>query len=174
MCIADQLATLFITSFGAYCYQTMPFGLKNACATFQRCMRRVFGELIGCIIEAYVDNIIVKSKKIGDLVPDLTEVFLKLRQHGVKLKPEKCVFGVPRGMLIGFVVSERVTEPPKIVPYYRLSRSTWPLSNNKELFCRFRRVKPDKSHTTGSLICAKPTRRRDQSTTLHYIKDSQV
>jgi hypothetical protein len=67
-----------------------------------------------------------------------------------------------------------VTEPPKIIPYYRLSRSTWPLSNNKELLSRFRRVKPDKSHTTGSLICAKPTRRRDQSTTLHYMKGSQV
>jgi hypothetical protein len=51
-----------------------------------------------------------------------------------------------------------------------LSLSTWPLSNNTELFCRFRWVKPGKSHTTGSLICAKPTRRRDQSTTLHYIK----
>jgi hypothetical protein len=63
-----------------------------------------------------------------------------------------------------------VTEPPKIIPYYRLSWSTWPLSNNKELLSRFRRVKPGKSHTTGSLICAKPTRRRDQSTTLHYIK----
>jgi hypothetical protein len=62
----------------------------------------------------------------------------------------------------------RVTESPKIVPYYRLSLSTWPLSNNKELFCRFRRVKP--GHTTGSLICAKPARRRDKSTTLHYIK----
>jgi hypothetical protein len=67
-----------------------------------------------------------------------------------------------------------VTEPPKIIPYYRLSRSTWPLSNNNELLSRFRRVKPGKSHTTGSLICAKPTRRRDQSTTLHYIKGSQV
>jgi hypothetical protein len=63
-----------------------------------------------------------------------------------------------------------VTEPPKIIPYYRLSRSTWPLSNNKELLSRFRRVKPGKSHSTGSLICAKPTRRRDQSTILHYIK----
>jgi hypothetical protein len=78
MCIADQLATSFITPFGAYCYQTMPFGLKNAGATFQRCMRRVFGELIGRIIEAYVDDIIVKSKKMGDLVSDLTEVFAKL------------------------------------------------------------------------------------------------
>jgi hypothetical protein len=66
-------------------------------------------------------------------------------------------------------VPRPVTAPPKIIPYYRLSRSTWPLSNNKELLSRFRRVKPGKSHTTGSLICAKPTRRRDQSTTLHYI-----
>jgi hypothetical protein len=106
MCIADQLATSFITPFGAYCYQTMPFGLKNAGATFQRCMRRVFRELIGHIIEVYVNDIIVKSKKTGDLVPDLTEVFAKLRQHGVKLNPEKCVFGVPRGMLLGFVMSE--------------------------------------------------------------------
>jgi hypothetical protein len=78
MCIADQLATSFITSFGAYCYQTMPFGLKNAGATFQQCVRRVFGELIGHIIEAYVDGIVIKPKKTGDLVPDLTEFFAKL------------------------------------------------------------------------------------------------
>jgi hypothetical protein len=69
-------------------------------------MRRVFGELIGRIIEAYVDDIVVKSKKTGDLVPDLAEVFMKLRQHGVKLNPEKCVFGVPRGMLLDFVMSK--------------------------------------------------------------------
>jgi hypothetical protein len=67
-------------------------------------------------------------------------------------------------------LSRFVREPSKIVPYYRLSLSTWPLSNNKELFCHFRRVKPGKSHTTGLLICAKPTRRRDQSTTLHHIE----
>jgi hypothetical protein len=73
-------------------------------------MRRVFGELIGRIIEAYVDDIIVTSKEMGDLVPDLTEVFTKLRQHRVKLNPEKCIFGVPRGMLLGFVVSERGIE----------------------------------------------------------------
>jgi hypothetical protein len=67
-------------------------------------------------MEAYIDDIIVKSKKTGDLVPDLTEVFAKLRQHRVKLNPEKCVFGVPRGMLLGFVVLERGIEanPDKI------------------------------------------------------------
>jgi hypothetical protein len=96
MCVADQLTTSFIAPFGAYFYQTMPFGLKNASATFQRCMRRVFGKLIGRIIEAYVDNIVVKSKRTRDLVPDLTKVFAKLRQHGVNLNPDKCVFGVPR------------------------------------------------------------------------------
>jgi hypothetical protein len=83
-------------------------------------MRRVFGELIGCIIEAYVDDIVVKSKKMGDLVPDLTEVFAKLRQHGVKLNPEKCVFEVPRGMLLGFVVLER---GKKLTP--TRSRPSW-------------------------------------------------
>jgi hypothetical protein len=57
-------------------------------------MRRVFGELIGRTMEAYVDDIVVKSKKTGDLVPDLTEVFEKLRQHRVKLNPKKCDFGV--------------------------------------------------------------------------------
>jgi hypothetical protein len=79
-------------------------------------MRHIFGELIGHIIEAYVDDIIVKSKNTGDLVPDLTEVFAKLRRHEVKLNPEKCVFGVPRGMLLGFVISERGIEanPDKI------------------------------------------------------------
>jgi hypothetical protein len=62
MCIANQLSTSFITPFGAYCHKTMPFGLKNVGATYQRCIRRVFGYLIGCIIEAYIDNIVFKSK----------------------------------------------------------------------------------------------------------------
>jgi hypothetical protein len=83
-------------------------------------MQHVFRELIGHIIEAYVDDIVVKSKRIGDLVPDLTEVFAKLRQHGVKLNPEKCIFGVPRGMLLGIIVSEHGIEPTP-----RRSRPSW-------------------------------------------------
>ena len=59
---SDQLTTSFITPFGSFCYITMPFGLKNIGATYQHCMLKCFGDLIGRTIEAYVDNIVVKSK----------------------------------------------------------------------------------------------------------------
>jgi hypothetical protein len=96
-------------------------------------MRCVFGEVIGRIIEAYVDDIVVKSKKTGDLVPDLTEVFTKLRQHGVKLNPEKCIFGVPRGILLDFVMSERGIEanPEKISAIMDMG----PIKNLKGVQC---------------------------------------
>jgi hypothetical protein len=96
-------------------------------------MRRVFRELIGRIIEVYVDDIVVKSKKTSDLVPDHTEVFAKLRQHGVKLNPEKCFFRVPRGMLLGFVISKRGIEanPEKILAIMDMG----PIRNLKVVQC---------------------------------------
>jgi hypothetical protein len=97
---SDQLATSFIT----------PFGLRNAGATYQRCMNHVFGEHIGRTVEAYVDDIVVKTRKASNLISDLETTFKCLRAKGVKLNPEKCVFGVPRGMLLGFIVSERGIE----------------------------------------------------------------
>jgi hypothetical protein len=114
---SDQLATSFITPFGMYCYITMPFGLRNAGATYQRCMNHVFGEHIGRMVEAYVDDIVVKTRKTSGLLSDLETTFKCLRAKGMKLNPEKCVFGVPRGMLLGFIVSERGIEanPEKIV-----------------------------------------------------------
>jgi hypothetical protein len=113
---SDQLATSFITPFGMYCYTTMPFGLRNAGATYQRCMNHVFGEHIGRTVEAYVDDIVVKMRKASDLLSDLETTFKCLRAKGMKLNPEKCVFGVPRGMLLGFIVFERGIEanPEKI------------------------------------------------------------
>ena len=63
MKVSDQLATSFITLFGSFCYVTMPFRLKNAGAMYQRCMTKCFGDLIGRTIEAYVDDIVVKSKQ---------------------------------------------------------------------------------------------------------------
>ena len=70
-------------------------------------MIKCFDELIGKTVEAYVDDIVVNSKRTDDLVIDLELTFAKLNKNGIKLNPEKCVFGVPRGMLLGFVVSER-------------------------------------------------------------------
>jgi ribonuclease HI len=67
-------------------------------------MNHVFGEHIGRTVEAYVDDIVVKTRKASDLLADLDTTFKCLKAKGVKLNPEKCVFGVPRGMLI---VSER-------------------------------------------------------------------
>jgi hypothetical protein len=84
--------------------------LRNAGATYQRCMNHVFGEHIGRTVEAYVDDIVVKTRRASDLLSNLEITFRCLRAKGVKLNPEKCVFGVPRGMLLGFIISERGIE----------------------------------------------------------------
>ena len=57
-------------------------------------------------VEAYVDDIVVKSKRDDQVIADLEQTFTKLRANGIKLNPEKCVFGVPRGMLLGFIIFE--------------------------------------------------------------------
>jgi hypothetical protein len=113
---SDQLVTLFITPFGMYCYVTMPFGLQNTGATYQRCMQHVFGEQIGPTVEAYIDDIVVKTQRTDNLVNDLDVAFKCLRAKNIKLNPEKYVFDVPRGMLLGFIMSKRGIEanPEKI------------------------------------------------------------
>jgi hypothetical protein len=102
---SDQLATSFITPLGMFCYVTMSFSLRNTGATYQHCMQHVFGDHTERTVEAYVDDIVVKTRKADDLVSDLGIAFGCLRANGVKLNPEKCVFGVPRGMLLGYIVS---------------------------------------------------------------------
>jgi hypothetical protein len=66
-------------------------------------MQLVFGEHIGPTVEPYVDNIVVKTKRVSNLVNDLDVAFKCLTTKNIKLNPEKCVFGVPRGMLLGFI-----------------------------------------------------------------------
>jgi hypothetical protein len=108
---SDRLTTSFIAQFGMFCYVTMPFGLRNAGATYKRCMQHVFGDHIGRTIEAYVDDIVVKTRKADDIVNDLRIAFDCLRGNGVKLNPENCVFRVPRGMLLGHIISQWGIEP---------------------------------------------------------------
>jgi hypothetical protein len=120
----DQLATSFVTPYGTYCYVTMPFDLKNAGATYQRSMQKCLADQIGRNINAYVDDIAVMSKKRDDLIVDLQETFNNLRKYNMMLNPTKCVFGVPAGQLLGFIVSHRGIEvnPEKIKAILDISR----------------------------------------------------
>jgi hypothetical protein len=115
---SDQLATSFITQFGMFSYVTMSFGLRNAGATYQRCMQNVFGDHIERTVEAYIDDLVVKTRKADDLVSNLRVAFDCLQANGVKLNPEKCVFGVPRGMLLGYIVSQ--PNPEKVATLKRM------------------------------------------------------
>jgi hypothetical protein len=113
---ADQEKTSFITSKGLFCYKVMPFGLKNAGATYQRLMNKMFHHQIGRNVEVYVDDMLVKTKDERKHLEDLKETFETLRRYRMKLNPNKCVFGVSSGKFLGFMVSQRGIEanPDKI------------------------------------------------------------
>jgi hypothetical protein len=86
---------MFITPFSCFCYVKMSFRLKNTGATYQWCMQLCFKEQIWCNLEVYVDDIVIKSRKIGSLISDLEETFSNLWWFNIKLNSEKCTFGVP-------------------------------------------------------------------------------
>ena len=85
----------------------MPFGLRNAGATSQRLMHIALGQQLGRNAEAYVDDTVVKSREARTLIQDLEKTFASLRKVDLWLNPEKCVFGVPSGKLLGFLVLHR-------------------------------------------------------------------
>ena len=67
-------------------------------------------------VQVYVDDIVIKTKKEATLLDDLRETFAALKKYHIKLNPTKCVFGVPAGQLLGYLVSARGIEanPEKI------------------------------------------------------------
>ncbi|KAH9300724.1 hypothetical protein KI387_012307 [Taxus chinensis] len=112
----DQAKTTFITPWGTYCYVVMPFGLKNTGATYQRAMTYIFHDLIHKIVESYVDDLLAKAKKRCDHPEVLRVILSRLIEYGVTLNPEKCVFGVTGGKLLGYIISSRGidVDPTKI------------------------------------------------------------
>jgi ribonuclease HI len=112
----DELKTSFITPSGTYCYLRMPEGLKNAGGSFSRMIAKVLHSQISRNVLTYVDDIIVKSTKQENHIADLQETFANFRQAGLKLNPEKCVFGVKKGKFLGCLVSTKGIEanPNKI------------------------------------------------------------
>ncbi|XP_058189286.1 uncharacterized protein LOC131306874 [Rhododendron vialii] len=112
----DQEKTSFITDRGLYCYKVMPFGLKNAGATYQRLVNRMFKQQIGPNVEVYVFDMLVQSAKAHNHVDDLEETFQVLKKYRMKLNSTKCAFGISLGKFLSFMVSQRGIEanPEKI------------------------------------------------------------
>ncbi|KAI5312992.1 hypothetical protein L3X38_042166 [Prunus dulcis] len=112
----DQAHSSFITNRGLYCYKVMPFGLKNAGATYQRLVNHLFAPLIGNTMEVYVDDMLVKSHTADKHIPNLSAMFTILKQYKMRLNPTKCAFGVASGKFLGFMISQRGIEanPEKI------------------------------------------------------------
>ena len=101
----DMEKTSFITPWGTYCYKVMPFGLKNAGATYQRAATTLLHDMIHKEVEVYVDDMIVKAKDREGHTPALRKFFERIKHYKLRLNPKKCTFGVTSGKLLGFIVS---------------------------------------------------------------------
>ena len=106
----DQEKTTFIFPDANYHYTMMPFGLKNAGATYQRMMMRMFWEKIGRTVEMYIDDMVLKSKQEVQHIKDLQGVFAVLRHHKLRLNAKKCAFGVRAGKFFGYLITGRGIE----------------------------------------------------------------
>nr|GEW91202.1 reverse transcriptase domain-containing protein [Tanacetum cinerariifolium] len=107
----DEEKTAFHTGQMVYCYTKMPFGLKNAGATYQRLVDKVFDSQIGRNIEVYVDDLVVKSYTEAEMLRDIDEMFCTLRKINMKLNPKKCTFGAAEGVFLGYVVTLEGIKP---------------------------------------------------------------
>ncbi|XP_072060428.1 uncharacterized protein [Arachis hypogaea] len=107
---ADEDKTAFIREHENFCYKVMPFGIKNAGATYQHLMDKIFQKQIGRNMEVYVDDMVVKSKNEENHLSDLKEVFEQLRKYNMRLNLEKCTFWVQRGKFLGFLLTHRGIE----------------------------------------------------------------
>jgi hypothetical protein len=116
VCKEDEEKTSFITPFGTFCFVRMPEGLKNTGFTFSRMITIVLHPQLRRNILAYVDDIVVKSVQRRDHISDLAETFANLRAANLRLNPEKCVFGIHKGKVLGCLVSTKGREanPDKI------------------------------------------------------------
>lgn len=109
----DEEKTSFYSEQGTYCYTKMPFGLKNAGATYQRLVDSAFQSQIGRNLEAYVD-MVIKSRTGRDMIAEIAETFDNLRRINMNLNPRKCSFGVEEGKFLGYMVtSEGIRANPR-------------------------------------------------------------
>ncbi|KAK1649328.1 hypothetical protein QYE76_067133 [Lolium multiflorum] len=120
-------------SVGLFEYVVMTFGLKNAGATYQRAMNYIFHDLIGKLVEIYIDDVVVKSVATDGHLEDLRRVLDRTRKFGLRMNPKKCAFGVTAGQFLGFLVHERGIEIG--LKSQEAVRTMKPPTTKKELQC---------------------------------------
>ncbi|XP_042404693.1 uncharacterized protein LOC121994865 [Zingiber officinale] len=116
LAVEDQEKASFITADGTFCYTVMAFGLRNAGATYQRMMDKIFREQARRNVEVYIDDILIKSPLAANLITDVEKTCDTLQQYGLKLNPLKCLFEAKGGKFFGYLVTERGIEvnPEKV------------------------------------------------------------
>ena len=127
----DQEKATFTCPWGTYCWNIMPFGLKNAGATYQREMTTIFHDMIHTIMEDYVDDILEKSRSRKDHLQVLDRVFSMMEKYNVRLNLKKCAFGVTFEKLLRYIVSAKRIEvdPEKVKAIMEMP----PLKNTSQL-----------------------------------------
>ncbi|GKC00201.1 reverse transcriptase domain-containing protein [Tanacetum coccineum] len=111
MAESDEEKTAFHTIQGVYCYIKMPFGLKNAGATYQRIVDKAFDSQVGRNMEVYVDDLVIKSHTKTKMLTNIDETFRTLRKINMKLNPKKCMIGAVEGMFLGYTITLEGIKP---------------------------------------------------------------
>ena len=106
----DKAKTAFTIHWGTYAYDVIPFGLKNAGATYQWAMVTLFNDMMHKEIDAYVGDTIAKSCTCRDHLIDLRKLFKLFIKYRLRLNPNKCIFGASSGKLLSFIVRQRGIE----------------------------------------------------------------
>jgi len=114
----DKYTATFITRWGTFSYERVPFGLSNASATFQRAMQIDFDDLIRKIIQIYLDDLTVNSKNRSDHFGHLKKVLMRCKKFGISLNPYKSIVSVTKGKLLGHIVFDSgISIDPKRIVY---------------------------------------------------------
>lgn len=112
----DQEKTTFTCAWGTFCWNVMPFGLKNVSATYQRAVTTIFHDMMHKTMEDYVDDTLAKSMHRRTHLVDLGPILDRMEQFSLRLNPKKCAFGVTSGKLLGYIISAKGIEvdPKKV------------------------------------------------------------
>ena len=150
----DECKTTFMTELFCYCYKVMPFGLKNAGATYQQLMDRVLTPMLGRNVQAYVDDMVVTSQQKEQHVADPEELFTMIAKYRLKLIPEKWVFGIEACKFLDFLLTKSGIEanPKKCLAIIAmrspiLVKEVQQLTGRMAALSRFVWARGDKGHS---------------------------